>query len=230
MLDMFRERIKPEMHPASQNLLLRNVDSLDAASVASLIQWLDRYGENCSVSATAKSNLQQLANQSTDWRHLAMRLGQVEVPIAGLAQRREDIPILVHQLVASTAAAEKRLPPKISADCLELLITYNWPHNLLELSQTMTSALLMSRTGEAILPTHLPLALRTFPGASGKSKSQPAAIELDKVLLDCEREVIRRALAASPRNRAQAARLLGISRPRLLRRIEQLGLDSPAAR
>jgi DNA-binding NtrC family response regulator len=50
---------------------------------------------------------------------------------------------------------------------------------------------------------------------------------LDELLLDVEREVLRRALRNSKGNRARAARALGISRPRLLRRIEQLGLDSP---
>jgi DNA-binding NtrC family response regulator len=53
---------------------------------------------------------------------------------------------------------------------------------------------------------------------------------LDAVLLDLEKIMLQRALKLSPRNRAQAARLLGISRPRLLRRIEQLGLgDDPPA-
>ncbi len=49
-------------------------------------------------------------------------------------------------------------------------------------------------------------------------------IVLDELLADVEREVILRALARTQQNKAKAAKLLGISRPRLLRRIEQLGL------
>ena len=50
-------------------------------------------------------------------------------------------------------------------------------------------------------------------------------IQLDDFLEEIEQELIRRALAVSRGNKAQAARSLGISRPRMLRRISHFGLD-----
>jgi DNA-binding NtrC family response regulator len=56
---------------------------------------------------------------------------------------------------------------------------------------------------------------------------QDEPIVLDQFLAEIEREVIQRALRRARGNKAQAARLLGVPRPRLLRRLTQLGLTEP---
>jgi DNA-binding NtrC family response regulator len=62
--------------------------------------------------------------------------------------------------------------------------------------------------------------------AAAHPRQRDEEIVLDEFLADIERELLRRALATSRGNKARAAKLLGISRPRLLRRLEQLGPEA----
>ena len=128
-------------------------------------------------------------------------------------------------LTAATQRTGRRLP-SIAPATLEILEAYTWPGNVVEMRQVASEMLSSAVLTSTIQPSHLPLQIRTFGGTLIGGK-QPAVepISLDEVLLDLERIMLQRALKLSPRNRARAARMLGISRPRFLRRISQLGLD-----
>jgi DNA-binding NtrC family response regulator len=83
------------------------------------------------------------------------------------------------------------------------------------------------KTQERLLDeTHLPISLRTFPSHIERL-SPPEPIVLDDELKSYERKLIERALRDHPRNNTAAAKALGISRARLLRRMQQWGLGSP---
>ena len=73
--------------------------------------------------------------------------------------------------------------------------------------------------------THLPISLRTYPSHIERVEANEPIV-LDEVLERVERMLIEQALASHPRNNTAAAKSLGISRARLLRRMQQWGLGS----
>jgi DNA-binding NtrC family response regulator len=109
----------------------------------------------------------------------------------------------------------------LSAAAWDVLKAHDWPGNLAELFAVLREARLRSEKGE-IGRDDLPLSLR--------SASEPAArpmrvIDLEAVLAEAERRLIRLALARASGNRTRAAELLSMPRAKLLRRIEALGMD-----
>ncbi len=157
------------------------------------------------------------------------RTAAIEIVLPPLRQRREDIAPLVHHRLAASCHAKGRAPLALANEALQLLTAFPWPENYAQLAQAIDETVKHAVLVSSIQANHLPLPVRTF-ASSAEQLAQAAfePIDLDQVLLEMERIMLRRALKLSPRNRAQAARLLGISRPRFLRRIEQLGLEADA--
>jgi len=98
------------------------------------------------------------------------------------------------------------------------LLLYPWPENFEELDAAIRHACSVCRT-PAIGPDDLPLSIRSFR-SHGLSKPKPiVATNLDNAMRDFELRKIHQALQLADGNRSEAARLLGISRARLLRRL-----------
>ena len=74
----------------------------------------------------------------------------------------------------------------------------------------------------------LPQRIHLAADAAAHPRRKEETIVLDEFLEQVESELVRRALARSKGNKAKAARLLGMTRPRLYRRMVQLGLEKPA--
>lgn len=229
MLDVFAGRIKHDVPPAAQNLVLCSACSLDDATFDLIGTWYRKHTSVCSLTITA-TYPEAVAESSKRLRNMA----ELEILLPGLCDRPEDVGPLIRKEIASHALKLDRLPPRIAPEAMQLLVAYDWPENIIDLrgcvAEIVDSAVTETSPATATLDTvqagDLPVAIRTFPGsASPAGNHSVEPISLDAVLLDVEREMIHRALKLSPRNRAAAARMLGISRPRLLRRIEQLGLD-----
>ncbi|MFM9069580.1 MAG: helix-turn-helix domain-containing protein, partial [Planctomycetota bacterium] len=112
-----------------------------------------------------------------------------------------------------------------SAEALDDLATYCWPGNLTELNEVVEQAC-EAAEGPVVGRGDLPALVRQSVAAQ---KHPPRAFEplvLDDLLAELEGEVLRRALRAARGNKAQAARLLGISRARVIRRLEDLKIVS----
>ncbi len=102
---------------------------------------------------------------------------------------------------------------------MDQLLIYPWPGNFEELDAAVRHAAATCRTA-AIEPEHLPLAVRSF--RLNPVRSKPVIVEgnLDEELRRFELKKIHEALDAAEGNRSEAARLLGISRARLIRRLD----------
>jgi transcriptional regulator with PAS, ATPase and Fis domain len=111
---------------------------------------------------------------------------------------------------------------------LDALLAYSWPGDIDELDQALVHATRTATQG-VLEESHLPISLRTYPSHIERPVA-PDPIDLDQVLERLERMLIERAISLHPRNNTAAAKSLGISRARLLRRMQQWGLGSqPAA-
>ncbi len=224
-LESLAARLRPGLPPAATHLILDRADTLPKSVVELLTAWLQEHGSRLCTIATSQASIAELSRRETALSALAQSLATIELEIPPLCDRREDVAVLVeHQLTVAAAAASRRLPG-IAPATLELLQAYPWPGNSAEVQRVAGEMLTNAVLTATIQPNHLPLQLRTFAGSLGGQSASVEPISLDDVLLDLERVMLQRAIKLSPRNRARAARLLGISRPRFLRRIAQLGLD-----
>lgn len=229
LLDVFASRLRPDAPQLSQLLLLEHLEHLGEAAVARLGNWLASTSHQCLAAATCDCRSDELAARSPAWSQLLFHLATIEVVIPPLSQRRQDIvPLAQHQL-AVACHQKQRAQLSFTPEALQLLTAFPWPENYRQLSQAIDEAVGRAVLVANIQVVHLPVAVRSYSSTTDKLEPHPLEpIDLDQVLLQCERTMLQRALQLSPRNRAQAARLLGISRPRLLRRIEQLGLEPSA--
>jgi transcriptional regulator with PAS, ATPase and Fis domain len=226
LLEIFAGRLRNEAPLSSQQLILTGIDQLTEPALKRVLVWLDQIYGHATVVGTSSQPAAEFFKRGSAWQELISRVAAVEIYLPGLSQRREDIAPLAVQALAEACQAAERAQLTLSSDALHLLEAFSWPNNVRQLVAAMQEAVKAAVLTSAILPNHLPVAIRTFPGSVAESSAaQVQPVDLDVILLDVEKIMIRRALKLSPRNRAQAARLLSVSRPRLLRRIEQLGLN-----
>ncbi len=155
---------------------------------------------------------------------LFYRLSVISIELPPLRQRREDIPLLVQSFIDLINSTGIRQIKSISASAWRALMSHDWPGNVRELSNVVESAYAM---GEGPVLNHEDLSPEVLGlvAASAPAGGVGAELHLDGTLAQVEREVILRALKAANRHRIKAAELMNISRSRLYRRMEALGID-----
>jgi two-component system response regulator PilR (NtrC family) len=167
------------------------------------------------ISATHR-DLQECVRQGSFRQDLYYRLNVIELHMPALRERREDVPVLVGQLLERIAGEGH---PRLTDEAMRLLCQYDFPGNVRELENILERASALC-AGGVILPEDLQL--RSAAEPSGDS---PAGEDLQSRLDTFERALILDALQATGRNRTAAARLLGVTFRSLRYRIERLGID-----
>lgn len=156
---------------------------------------------------------------------LADLLASLTVTIEPLASRVEDIPLLAAALVDSHHAARDGVGERLSRAAIDALVIYPWPNNFEELDAAMRHAV-RNATRESIGPENFPLAIRSFRPGDSLARRKVQNVSLDEMLESFELKMIKSAVEISDGNRAAAARLLGITRSRLLRRIDAVQTEA----
>jgi two-component system, NtrC family, response regulator AtoC len=149
-----------------------------------------------------------LVAQGTFRADLYYRLRQLEVLMPPLRERAGDIPALVQQFLEEIGR-ECRRSPRLSPAALVRLTAYSWPGNVRELRNVVREAALMATEG-TILPEHLPRMIE-FRRRRGATQSGS--------LRTVETEHILRTVESVGGNGSQAARILGIDRGTLARKL-----------
>jgi DNA-binding NtrC family response regulator len=152
-------------------------------------------------------------------------LSVLRVRLPELRESMEALPQLVEWMLSRLNDEGGFLADGIAPAALDVLRAHNWPGHLTELFAVLRSARAQAAQGATqagrIEREHLPLALRV---ASEPVAGPPRPIQMEHVLEQAERRMIRLALERAGGNRTLAAELLSIPRARLLRRIEALGI------
>jgi Nif-specific regulatory protein len=148
---------------------------------------------------------------------LYYRLKVFEIALPPLRERKEDILLLAESFIQEISPNAGPCAG-ISKEARDALLAYSWPGNVRELRNAIERAIILC-AGGLITAAHLPL---TQNGGNGRGTASVATA--GKSLEDVERELVENALKDARNNKAQAARLLGITRAQLYSRIQKYGI------
>jgi transcriptional regulator with PAS, ATPase and Fis domain len=171
----------------------------------------------CRLVAAANPFLEQAVTTGAFREDLFYRLNVFTISLPALRERHEDIDLIARQCLAESVSEHGRVKV-LSPDALESLHTHRWPGNVRELRNVIERAAILSGEERTVRPDHLLIQRRSADAAieSGGEIRFPRA---GKTLAAVEREAIQIALRITGGNRSAAARMLGISRPRLARKM-----------
>ncbi len=144
------------------------------------------------------------------------RLNVFSIPLPSLRERREDIPALVEYFLGSLGTGESR--PRIAQRAMHCLLSYTWPGNVRELQNVLERGMILS---EQNLITEKALPLDLVVTLDQGSSDRPF-----QSLQEIEREHILRVLDYVEGHKTKAAKILGIGRKTLYRRIQELNLEA----
>jgi two-component system nitrogen regulation response regulator GlnG len=176
---------------------------------------------------------------------LYWRLNVVTLELPPLRSRRDDIPLLVAHFLSRPAERVGVTPPEIDHDIPELLRRYDWPGNVRELKNAVEHAAILARGGNVIREEHLPAhilqalrgggELRRSAGLEAQLRARsekaldaaeklPMGAAYNEIVSEVEKVLLTAALERAKGNQVQAARLLGVHRTTLRKKIDEYGL------
>jgi DNA-binding NtrC family response regulator len=234
-----------DMTPATQTKILRVLQS----------GTFERVGGNTPLKvdvriiAATNKPLEEAVAAREFREDLFYRLNVVRIHIAPLRERREDVRLLVNYFLKKFARDQETAPKSISSGVIKALEQYHWPGNVRELENIVRRALVVAK-GDAILLSDLPPEIvgqnpspnNATPISAGPASAGEAGVtdvvSLTRKLFQwarkdpklklipaVERELVLQALKETSGNQVQAAKLLGITRATLRKRIEKFGIQ-----
>jgi two-component system nitrogen regulation response regulator GlnG len=238
-----------DMTPSTQTKILRVLQSGSFERVGG------NQPINVDVRVIAATNkpLEEAVARKEFREDLFYRLNVVRIELPPLRERRSDIQLLVNYFLGKLAQQQGQSPKSISTEALSALERYDWPGNVRELENVIRRALVVAKSS-AILPADLPPELLgSRPGSArltAGTRSTPATQQDSgsdvetlaqalfrlarrdpalKVIPTVERELIVQGLVETKGNQVQAAKLLGITRATLRKRIEKFQIKQALA-
>jgi nitrogen regulation protein NR(I) len=230
-----------DMTPATQTKILRVLQS----------GTFERVGGNqpikvdVRVIAATNRPLEQAVAKRQFREDLFYRLNVVRVHLPALRERRADIRLLVNYFLKNFAKEQQNVPKSVGPGVIKTLEKYHWPGNVRELENVIRRGLVVAK-GDAILLSDLPPEVTgsesapggaPLPAAVGDGGDSDLAIVARqlfqwarrdpklKVIPEVERELVIQALKETNGNQVHAAKILGITRATLRKRVEKFGIQ-----
>ena len=191
---------------------------------------------NVRIVCATNKNLEEEVAKKTFREDLFYRLNVVRIHIPPLRQRVEDIRLLAEYFLQRIANQKHTPPLKLSEEAARVLEAYPWPGNVRELENTLQRAAVLS-TADILLPKDIPLghleAETQRIAADGTTPEMPMDRAIEtlfsaatsdpqlQLLPWLEREFTLRAMQKTGDNQVRAAKLLGITRATLRKRLER---------
>ncbi|MDZ7385341.1 MAG: sigma-54 dependent transcriptional regulator [candidate division KSB1 bacterium] len=180
----------------------------------------DKIHVDVQIIAATNQDLQSAVREGRFRQDLYYRLNVAHIAMPPLREHKEDILPLAKLYLNEFARKFKKSFVRIPEKTARLLEAYPWPGNVRELRNVIERAVLI-HDGEQLLPEHL-----DFVRVEGQRATDrlfalpPEGIDLEEL----EKSLLKQALERAAGNKAQAARLLGISKPTFVYRLEKYGL------
>jgi transcriptional regulator with PAS, ATPase and Fis domain len=182
----------------------------------------------CRIVAATNRDLGQAVGEGHFREDLYYRLHVFRIELPPLRSRADDVAVLAHHFVA-TICRDQGLPAKVlTPEAVELLRGHHWPGNIRELKNTVERAIILSE-GPELLARHILLQQRSnIPAARAADERHSVSIRIPAegmTLEEAERQLLTATLALVGNNQTRAARMLGISRPTIIRKIRKYRLQ-----
>jgi DNA-binding NtrC family response regulator len=193
------------------------------------------------VIAATNQDLEQMVGQGKFREDLYFRINVVRIHLPSLRERKEDTTLLVECFTRRYSSQTGKDIKGVSKKFLDKLMEYDWPGNIRELENTIRKAIVFTKTPyltsydlslnkqipfqemkETSFTEPLRSAVRNLLRSRGKNGDV-----YSQILKEAERILLEEALNASLWNRSKAARLLGINRLTLRRKLEEFNLTLP---
>ncbi|CAN0026576.1 unnamed protein product [Chrysoparadoxa australica] len=187
---------------------------------------------NVRVLSSSARDLRSLIAQGRFREDLFHRLAVVPIEAPSLAERRDDIPLLVHHFIERLVAMSGLPPRKIGDDAMAALQAHDWPGNVRQLRNNVERLLIL-----AVGDPSQPVTLDSLPSeVTGRSASNDAGFDAERMiglpLRDArekfEREYLKVQINRFGGNISRTATFIGMERSALHRKLKTLGVGSGA--
>jgi DNA-binding NtrC family response regulator len=169
------------------------------------------------ISATNK-DLEALIAQELFREDLFFRINVFPLNCPSLSDRRDDIHLIVQNFVEQNAAKGSKKIVGLTPEAMEALLTYSWPGNVRELRNAIEYAFVLC-SGNWINIKHLP------PKIASNGKRPSVKHPQSAASWEQQRKKLIQTLRQVGGNQSEAARLLGVSRVTVWKRIKKYGID-----
>src|SRR2546425_328286 len=231
-----------DMTPATQTKILRGLQS----------RTFERVGGNASIGADVRviaatnKPLEQAVAAGQFRDDLFYRLHGVRIHMPPLRDRHGDIPLLIKYILSKVGREQQREPKSIATNAVKALEKYHWPGNVRELESVLRHVMVVSQ-GDVILLKDVPAEITGETSSANPSLSASSAIGEGavsdiaalarqlfqwarrepklKIIPAIERELVIQALKETNGNQVHAAKILGITRATLRKRLEKFGIQ-----
>jgi DNA-binding NtrC family response regulator len=226
----FERRIGRFEQAAGGTLFLDEIGEIDENTQVKILRVLgertfERVGGNQTLEtdvrliAATNKDLATLVAEGKFREDLYFRLNVVLLTMPPLRARKEDLPLLVQAFLKESAKENGKPLRELAPEAMACILEYNWPGNVRELRAAIEHAVVMCSTPK-IGVRDLPASVRRPVPVSDGPSQESHGLNLHQ----SERTLIFRALEESGGNRTEAARILGISRRTLHRRLKELNI------
>lgn len=200
-----------DISPAIQQKLLRVVQEKEFERVGDSTP----HKVDVRIIAATNKDLKALAEKGIFREDLYYRLKVVEIRMPPLRERKEDIQLLTEFFIDEFSREFGKNIEGVSADVLRIFMEYSWPGNVREFRHTIEHAAILCKTS-FIVPGDLPPELKAFRLSPSLF---PAEITSD------EASLILQTLRDTKWKKVEVARILGMSRQTLYRKLKDLGIE-----
>ncbi len=185
------------------------------------------------IVAATNRDLRKSLEDGSFREDLFYRLNVLSIVLPPLRERGEDVIVLAEHFMGEYCRQYNRTSRVLSPESKELLKEYKWPGNVRELKNAIERAVLLG-DGETVLPADISVSIRSYTnlGASESREGKKLFLNIGAEglsLREVEKRLIGEVLKLTKGNRSRAAKMLKVSRPRLLRKMRKYGLDSKPA-
>lgn len=206
-VDHFPRTLQPKLLRAIESRRVRRVGGLEEFAI------------ECRIIASAGPLLEQAVASGEFREDLYYRLNVFSIMLPSLRDRMEDVETTAkHFLAAETP--QQHAQKELSPDAIAALIVHRWPGNVRELKNVIERAAVLSGDSPVVGPEHLMIQRRTTrDGATDAPAAEIVIPPNGKLLEDIAKEAVALTLKLTKGNQTAAARILGISRPTLAKKM-----------
>ena len=215
--------------PSGGTVVLEDVHCMPVEAHQDMIEIVRSGTFNMRVIATSGVPLAELVAQGRFSHQLACALSTLLIELPPLAERLDDLPLLAQAILEEINTTSYRQISGFTPQALDQLAAYSWPGNIDELAAVVRETHDKAEASQ-ITPHDLPKWIHWAADDAGHPARADESIVLVDFLNRVEKELIARAMRRARGNKTKAEKLLGLTRPRLYRRLVQLGLEQPDQR